>query len=277
MGQENLILKMQSVYNQFTRAERKVADYCLSHREEVLFLSITDLAEACGVGEASVFRFCRTLELSGYQEFKMQLSLSRQGEGAQLPGADDAGLARRMLSAHQKAIADTCQMLDPAMLKRMLDLIQEAKRVYFFGISDSLLVAMAARNKFLRITGKVLCVEDSHMMAVTATMLSEKDLVIMVSYSGATRDVIQIARLAKQAKAKVGALTYYRKSPLTDYADAVLLCGGQEGPLDRGSLAATAGQMYLVDLLYQGYYERNQAQSRENKEKAIAAVVDKVL
>ncbi len=57
MEQMNLILKIQSAFNQFTKAEKKVAEYCLANREKVLFLSITDLAEACGVGEASVFRF----------------------------------------------------------------------------------------------------------------------------------------------------------------------------------------------------------------------------
>ena len=64
----NLILKMQSVYNQFTKAEKKVADYCLAHKEEIPFMSITDLADACKVGDTSVYRFCRTLELGGYQE-----------------------------------------------------------------------------------------------------------------------------------------------------------------------------------------------------------------
>ena len=82
MEQMNLILKIQSAFNQFTKAEKKVAEYCLANREKVLFLSITDLAEACGVGEASVFRFCRTLGLSGYQEFKMQMSLSQTFSGA---------------------------------------------------------------------------------------------------------------------------------------------------------------------------------------------------
>ena len=99
---------------------------------------------------------------------------------------------------------------------------------------------------------------------------------MVVSYSGATKDVIQMVRLAKKSGAKVGAITHYRKSPLTDLSDAVLLCGGQEGPMDRGSLAAKTGQLYLVDLLYQGYFERNEQHCLENRKKAIAAVVDTV-
>ena len=78
-------------------------------------------------------------------------------------------------------------LLDEQQLERMLDFLDQAKRVYFFGISDSLLVAQEARNKFLRLTDKVICVEDSHLMAVTASMLSEEDFLVVVSYSGATR------------------------------------------------------------------------------------------
>lgn len=87
--QADFIGKIRSAYNQFTRAEKKVADYITEHPREMLFMSITELADACGVGETSVFRFCRTVGLGGYQEFKMQLSLSMRdtdGEAGPSPG-----------------------------------------------------------------------------------------------------------------------------------------------------------------------------------------------
>lgn len=283
MEQMNLMLKIQSAYNQFTKAERKVADYCLGHKREVLFLSITDLAEACGVGEASVFRFCRTLGLSGYQEFKMQLSLclndsvseGQEAEEGEAEGKEPREVIGRVLEAHQRAVKETAQLLDEKELSVFLENLVQAKRIYFFGISDSLLAAQEARSKFLRVTDRALCVEDPHLMAVTATMMAEGDFLVIISYSGATRDVIEIARLARASGASVGVISHYRKSMLTEYANTVLLCGGQESPLERGSLAAKAGMLYLVDLLYQSYYERNEKQCRKNRAKAIAAVVDK--
>ena len=74
--QGDFLVKMRTAYNQFTKAEKKVADFILQNPREVLFMSITDLAEACQVGDTSVFRFCKSMELKGYQEFKMVLSLS---------------------------------------------------------------------------------------------------------------------------------------------------------------------------------------------------------
>lgn len=280
----NLILKIQSIYNQFTKAEKKVADYCLKHREEVPFMSITDLADACQVGDTSVYRFCRTLELEGYQEFKMKLSLC-QGTASMESillrspekGADSLDvMTRKVMQIHMSAIQETGMLLKKEELEKTLTMFEEAQRVFFFGIGDSLLAAEEARNKFLRITGKVNCIADPHMQAVAASMTTEKDFILIISYSGATKDNIQVAKLAKQAGAKVACISHFQKSPLTSYCDAVLLCGAKQGPLDGGSMSAKLGQLFLIDLLYQGYYERNSQECIENNEKATAAVVEKL-
>lgn len=280
----NLILKIQSIYNQFTRAEKKVADYCLTHREEIPFMSITELADACQVGDTSVYRFCRTLKLEGYQEFKMKFSLA-QGTGslesrlmrdAKAQGDRLEGLAHRVMETHKNAIQETYMMLNPDELEKALKMLEEAERVYFFGIGDSLLAAEEARNKFLRITSKVNCIMDPHMQAVVASMMNEKDLVFIISYSGATKDNIQVAKIARECGAGVAAITHFQKSPLTAYCNAVLLCGAKEGPLDGGAMSAKLGQLFLIDLLYQGYYNRNEQECMNNNQKATAAVAEKL-
>ena len=82
-----------------------------------------------------------------------------------------------------------------------------------------------------------------------------------------------MARLAHEAGAKVAAVTHYTKSPLTAYADAILLTGMREAPLERGSMAAKTAQLYLIDLLYQRFYERNREECQKNSERAIETVV----
>ncbi|MGN0168032.1 MAG: MurR/RpiR family transcriptional regulator, partial [Acetatifactor sp.] len=225
--------------------------------------------------------FCRTLKLDGYQEFKMRFSLSQGGgEGTIQPddNADDAdSLPRKLLLAHQNAIAETFQLLNPAELEKVLDMLQKAERVYFFGVGDSLLAAEEARNKFLRITPKVICITDPHMQAVAASLTTEKDLVFLISYSGSTKDNIHTARLAKERGAMVACISHFQKSPLTACCDAVLLCGSKEGPLNRGSMSAKSAQLYLIDLLYQSYYERNPEESFRNNELASASVVERSL
>lgn len=285
MDNTNIILEIQSSYNQFTKAEKKVADYVIKNQSKVLYMSITDLADACKVGDTSVYRFCRTMKLQGYQEFKMRLSL-RQGATSSSSTKtvlesrrfdDSLGeMAEKVLQLHLAAIKETYMLLSRDNFDKILDMFDQAKRVFFFGIGDSLLTAEEARNKFLRITNKVICITDPHMQVMAASMTTEEDLIVIISYSGATKDNIHVAKVAKSAGAKIACITHFQKSPLTSYSDAILLCGSSEGPLEGGSMTAKLSQLYLIDLLYQEFYEKNYESCKYNNEGTSRAVVEKL-
>lgn len=285
MDNTNIVLEIQSSYNQFTKAEKKVADYVIKNQSKVLYMSITDLADACKVGDTSVYRFCRTMKLQGYQEFKMRLSLSQGATSSSSTKTvlesrrfdDSLGeMAEKVLQLHLAAIKETYMLLSRDNFDKILDMFEQAKRVFFFGIGDSLLTAEEARNKFLRITNKVICITDPHMQAMAASMTTEEDLIVIISYSGATKDNIHVAKVAKEAGAKIACITHFQKSPLTSYSDAILLCGSSEGPLEGGSMTAKLSQLYLIDLLYQEFYEKNYESCKFNNEGTSRAVVEKL-
>lgn len=278
MCNTNIVLQIQSTYNQLTRAERKVADYVLQNKNKVLYMSITDLADACTVGDTSVYRFCRTLGLDGYQQFKMKLSisLSEHELSEEEKKEKEESIASRIMESHINAIRESYLLLEKEKLNRLVEMIEESDRIYFFGIGDSLLTAEEARNKFLRITGKVFCLTDPHMQSMAASMATERDLIVIISYSGSTKDNIHVAKIAKRAGAKIASITHYKKSPLTAYSDVTLLCGAEEAPLEGGSMSAKMGQLYLIDLLYQEYYAKNYERSRENNKVTSSAVVEKL-
>lgn len=123
---DNIVLQIKASYNQFTKAEKKVADYVVANQEKVLYMSITDLAEACEVGDASVYRFCRTMKLQGYQEFKMKMSLSqavvRENEKADLQIHEDSlgKTAEHIMEQHINAIRETYMLLDKNSFARVL-------------------------------------------------------------------------------------------------------------------------------------------------------------
>ena len=275
-----IILQIQARYNQFTKAEKKVASYILEHTEDVLYMSITDLADACSVGDTSVYRFCRTMKLDGYQEFKMQLSLSLAAQDKIMQVAKpDTGvedIAECVMNLDIKSIQETYLLLDRDAVERVVSMMEQAKRIYFFGIGDSLLMAEEARNKFLRVTGKVACLGDPHLQSMAAALLTEAELVVIFSYSGATKDNIHVAKEAKKAGAKIVCITHFMKSPLTAYSDVVLLCGAKESPLEGGSMAVKMGQLFLIELLFQEYYQRNRKLSEENRKKTTKSVVEKL-
>ncbi|NBH83191.1 MurR/RpiR family transcriptional regulator [bacterium C-53] len=276
-----LLLDIQLLYNQLTKTEKKIADYIMKNTNQVLFMSITELADSCKVAEASVYRFCRTIGVKGYQEFKMKLSLSmsvdevKDTENAPMGDAVQ-DLKNSILENHINALKETYRLLKWEEVEKIVGMMERAKHIYFFGIGDSLLTAMEARNKFLRIMNKVICMEDPHMQAMTASMSGPDDLVFLVSYSGATKDVVYVAEILKEAGAKAVAITRFLKSPLMNHVDAVLLCGGNEGPLEGGSMAAKLSQLYIIDILFQEYYRRNLGISTENNQRTSKAVVEKL-
>lgn len=280
----NFLTDIQLSYNQFTRTEKKIADYVIKNAENVVFMSISDLSDACKVADASVHRFCRTVGVKGYQEFKMKLSLSLSNDESADKVQDSStgqylGTDYRLdeiLENNVNALRETRRLVDPDSLTNVVTMMSEAKRIYFFGVGDSLLVAQTARNVFLRITNKVFCIDDPHMQAMTASMATKEDLIIILSYSGSTKDNVYVADIAKEAGAKVVAITRYLKSPLTAYTDELLLCGSNEGPLEGGAMGTKMSQLFVIDILFHEYYRKNHDDSKINNRKTSKAVVEKL-
>ena len=282
--QDDYINKIRSAYNQFTKAEKKVADYILENPKKVLFMSISDLAGACDVGDTSVFRFCKTMNVKGYQEFKMMLSLSMRASESPLTDTEDttitledniSELAKKVLSENVSAIQETYSLIDVKQMTAAMDALSSAKRIVFFGVGTSMLTAMKAMNKFLRIEPKVICNMDANMQLITASTLTDQDVALIFSYSGSTKDTVEIARSAKAAGAKTIVITRFTKSPLTEFADIILLCGANEGTLQNGSTSAEISQLFLVDVMYSEYFRRHYKRCKPNWDKTAHSIADK--
>lgn len=283
--QGDFITRIKSAYNQLTKAERKVADYILANPKDVLFMSITELAQACEVGDTSVFRFCKTMELKGYQEFKMMLSLSikeakdekeQLAEGRITMEDSFSSLAKKVLNTNINALMETYSLIQEEKMDQAIRIINESRRVFFYGVGASMLTAMKAMNRFLRIENKVFCIQDIHMQVMAAATMTPDDAAMLFSYSGATKDTIHVAQVAKKAGAKIICVTRFVKSPLSAYADVTLLSGANDEPLQAGPDSAEISQLFLVDLIYTEYYRRYFEKCRKNSERTSALALEKL-
>ena len=264
--QEDFLTRIRSSYNQFTKAERRVADFILQNPNKVLFMSISDLAETCNVGDTSVFRFCKTMNVKGYQEFKMTLSLSMRENQKEGNIADNeeislgdsiSELANKVLKETISSIQESFSLLDINEVTRAVDALSKAKRILFFGVGASMLTAMKAMNKFHRIEPKVYCSEMVSQQLMSAATMEKGDAAVIFSYSGATKDIVEIAKQAKESGASIISITRFQKSALTEYTDILLLCGANVGSLQQGSTSAEIAQLFLVDIMYTEYYRRH--------------------
>lgn len=285
MANGDIMSKIIAYYPHFTKSEKKVADYVMSSPQDVLKATITDLAEICGVGDTTVFRFCRSLKLNGYQDFRLTLAISINSHDASdirdesniLDSKSTEELCRNVANAYVGAINDTLAMLEFGDLLKAVNLMADARTIYFYGFGGSGVTAEEAKNKFLKITPNVIFNPDCHMQLMTASLLSSEDVAIIFSNSGITKDAIEIARLAKSSGASTIFITRFSKTPAVAYTDVLLLSGANEGPMQGGSIAAKASQLYMVEILYAEYFRHLYDRSIENKKLTSKSISNKML
>ena len=249
---------LQQHQGDLTKSGRTVAEYLMQHAAEAQYLSISSLARECKVAEATVFRFCRALGFEGYHEMRIALAQAN-ATGAMVnqrdpePDADTATLCEHASALFMTAINGTQNTLSPEAVDRAVELLHRARQVFCLGQGGSQLVANDICARFAGITNKFRTAGDSHMQIMAASLIAEQDVVLFVSYSGATRDMLETLRTAKAAGAKIILLTHYEDSPGARLADIVLLCGAQENPLDSGSIPIKVAVLYVAEVLLLRY------------------------
>lgn len=269
---------ISSYFPSLTKSEQKVATVVLEQMEKVIYYSVTDLADAAEVGDATVLRFCRKIGLKGYQEFKLAIAkdLTTTTNEEENGLGHSTSLTMSIAQYTKNAIDETVNMLDEEMLQRTIDLFDRSNSIHFFGVGTSGLTALDAKSRFLRIGRRIDAIVDPHLQAMTAATLDVGDVVVGISVSGSTKDTIDALQLAKENGATVVAITYYARSPITKTADFVLISGGKESPLEGGSLAAKMSQLFIIDVLCTGLALKNKNYSLDMKQKTAQAVVGKI-
>ena len=274
--------RINAAYYKLTASEKKVADFLMGHLAEAQFLSISDLAESCGVAEATISRFCRRLGYGGYSAFKLAIAKSAvrsapvEGAcGEVSPKDTPRGMGEKLLHANPKAMAQTLELLNPAALERAAGLLAEARGVYCMGQGGSMILAMEAAHLFSTCWPYYHAVQGSHLQAITAALLGEEDVLLFFSYSGSTRDILDLMKVVKGRGCRVILITRFPKSPGAALADVVLQCGSDEAPLQMGTVPARISQLFLVDLLFNEVCRRDLERAMANREQTASALAVK--
>lgn len=276
------LARIRSAYPALTPTERRVADYCLEKPSEIIYLSVTQLGERCGVGEATIIRFSQAVGFSGYQDLKLNLALELatkkdSGVHGMLTAADSMDtLMEKVTAMNTSALEDTSRLVRPRLLNQAVDEILNAKRLFLIGVGTSGLTALDAQSKFLRIGIMSFAPNDSHHQIMATAHVTENDVCIGFSHSGSTKDTVDTMRLAKKNGAFTIAVTDIVKSPITEVSDLVLLTSSAEDPLQGGSLRSKIAQVHMLDLLYTGVALRLGKEGIELTKKTALSVVDKL-
>ncbi|MDH4568912.1 MurR/RpiR family transcriptional regulator [Pseudomonas sp. BN414] len=208
----NLLEQIQNRLDELNKAERKVAEVILRDPQQATRYSIAALAQSAKVSEPTVNRFCRSFGVNGYPELKMQLAQSLASGAAyvsQAVAADDGPEAytRKIFGSAIASLDSALQSLDAQLISRAVDLMIQARQIHFFGLGASSSVALDAQHKFFRFNLAVSAHSDVLMQRMLASVAHTGDLFVIISYTGRTRELVEVARLARQNGASVLGLT----------------------------------------------------------------------
>lgn len=282
MPEENVFNRITREYYQLTASEKKLANFVVAHGQQSQSMSISELAAACGVAEATISRFCRRMGYRGYSAFRLATAASTAARldsgplmGEIQPDDTVEDLCGKLAGAEIDAIRETQTLIRPGDVHAAVGALLDAKTVLCMGQGGSMLMAEEAAHLFTTAFPGFFAVRDSHMQVIAVSNLTGDDAILFFSYSGATKDMMDVMKLAKKRQARTVLVTRYPGSPGAELADVVLQCGSTEGPLQLGSIAARVAQLYLVDVLFSEMCRRDLERCRQQRELVADALSEK--
>ena len=249
--------QIKRLYCNFTPAERKTADYVIEFPQEVTGLTVHQLAERCGIASSAVIRFCKTIQLQGFADLKMELARElgskREEQKNTLPAVEHdsgtEGVVCKVFQSGMNTLQDTLDKLDYSKVEKMSEILASAKHIFIFGLGTSATVVTDAQYRFSQLGLWATAYTDILLMGVTAANLGEGDVVLAISHSGRTKAVVDAVRQAKKQGATILAITSFKDSFLYKESDVAATVFADEITYPVEAVSARVAHICMVDSL----------------------------
>ena len=255
------LYRLEVYYKQSaTESEKEVLRFLINQTREAVEMDIHTMAKKCFCSPATIVRICKKNGFSGFKELKQALwndmNFSKQLMQVNLDapsGEKIPNIVANVLNTNIMAIQNIYNLLDFDELDRIVALLLSQRYVYLYGIGASFLVAKDFQQKLERINKRTFLYEDIHLQLISSTNLEPGDVAIIVSYSGLTKEIIEIARNVKMCGGKIIAITKYGTNKLSSMSDFNLFVPILEKPLRVGASSSRVSQLSVVDIVYNTY------------------------
>ncbi|GAA0235091.1 DNA-binding transcriptional regulator HexR [Castellaniella daejeonensis] len=263
-----------------SRAAARVARLAIAHPGDVARMTIGEIARAAEVSEPTVIRFCRALGLAGWPDFKVRLAASLMAGGVPYvhsslkPDESVAGLAGKVFDNAVSALLRVRDGLDPAAVESAIGLLARARRIEFYGVGNSGIVAADAQHKFFRFDLPVAAYSDSHVQAMAASLLGPDDVLTAISHSGRSRELLEAVGLARANGCPIIAITA-SGTPLAEAATLHLRADTQEDTALYSPMISRLAHLAIIDVLALGVALRRGDQASRVLEKTKKSLIGK--
>ena len=266
----NVFHIIQALQPEYTKTDKKVAGFILREQQAITNMVMADIAEGAGVSEASVVRFLNRLGMKKLIDLKLAIAKAAQ-EKASPPTDFYSAVEQEFV----EVIHNTASLMDPVRLGQAVELLENCRRLYFFGVAVSGIAAQMGEDSFIRLGRPAHAFTEGHMQMIAAAGMGREDVVVVFSLSGNTRDTCEAAQLAKRQGAAIVSITSYVNSQLAKMSDLVLQTSAKEEIINGGRITGLASQLYALDCLKREYTSRNAQTVADLKENIGATIITK--
>ena len=235
------------------------------------------MAEEAETSEAMVVKTAKRLGFSGYKELRTALAAYKSQPHVDLhqeitPDDTARTIVQKVFRTSIQALEETLAILDMEAFSHAAELLHGARQRDFYGLGGSAQIARDVAHKFLRIGIRASVQDDTHMMAMSASLLRAGDVVVAFSHSGRTTGVIDSVQIARANRASVIAVTNYASSPLAEMSDVVLCATAQGSYLTSENAAARIAQLNIMDAIFIAVAQKGIQTAEASLVKTMAAV-----
>lgn len=266
---ENTAYRIRSAYASLRKSEQRVADYVLAHEQVCRKITLEELAKRSGVSQPTVMRFVKALGYENFKDFKYQLmeenikdhSPDRAEQyamhGYSLKPSDNLKIIpAKVVATSVKSIEDMLKSISGEEFERTIRMIAGARRIMLCCVENSSATAKDLLVKLLYLGYDCRYDEDYYIQQIAAAALTEEDVMIGISYSGQSKDTVDVMKTAKKAGAQTICITNFKESKISKWSD-VVLCSSQEQWMYGDSIFSRTTQMVLNDMIYMGLIANN--------------------
>lgn len=261
-----IMINMIKERENLSPSEKAVLDYLITNKSSLKDLSVESIANASFTSPASVVRMTKKLGYNGFKDFKVDFILANTR--VEIPTTDeykDVILVQNKdnysgLTAIQnniRALEDTIRLYSEEKIREAAKTIMNSRKILIFGKGSSGLVAQDFQQKLRRIDKFCIALEELHEQLVDATFTDKRDVIIFISNSGETDEIVQAAIAAKENNTKIISIVKAGKSFMSNIADIALYTSALEGEFRSAAMTSRISQMSVVDALFTecAYYD----------------------
>lgn len=255
-GTNSLMDRIMQMQMELTPAEQRVATLVLEHPRTILNEPIAEIARMAEVSQPTVIRFCRSLGFLGLADFKLKFASSLTGtipvRHTQVRMSDSTSdLSAKVVDNTVSAILKFRDQLETKSVEQAINLLRKAKRVEFYAMGNSRVVALDGQHKFFRFRIPTASYGDAQLFGLAAQLLNPGDVVIAISNAGRMQELLDAVDVARAGGADVIAITS-RHSALAKKASVCLAVDHSEDSALFLSMISRMLQLLLIDILAVG-------------------------